>query len=117
MKTSKKVVNRQRRHNRVRTKVHGTTERPRLVVFRSLNYHYAQLIDDSQGKTLASISDLKDKKEKAKKREKAHKMGLKIAELAKEKNITSCVFDRNGYRYHGRVKAIAEGAREGGLKF
>ena len=116
MKTSKKTIDRKKRHVRVRAKISGTAERPRLVVFKSLSNNYAQLIDDANGKTLAGISDLKDKS-KATKLEKAKKVGIEIARLAKEKNISSCVFDRNGNRYHGRVKAIAEGAREGGLQF
>jgi large subunit ribosomal protein L18 len=116
MKTSKKTIDRKKRHVRVRAKISGTAERPRLVVFKSLSNNYAQLIDDTNGKTLAGISDLKDKS-KATKLEKAKKIGIEIARLAKEKNISSCVFDRNGNRYHGRVKAIAEGAREGGLQF
>ncbi len=116
MTTLKKNVNRKRRHIRIRAKVSGTAERPRLVVFKSLNNHYAQLINDETGKTLLSASDLKAKG-KENKSERAKKVGLEVAKLAKEKNITMCVFDRNGYRYHGRVKALAEGAREGGLQF
>ncbi|MCA9374250.1 MAG: 50S ribosomal protein L18 [Candidatus Gracilibacteria bacterium] len=116
MKTLKKTVNRIKRGARVRAKLQGTAERPRLVVFRSLNNHYAQLIDDQKGVTLASASDVKEKG-KATKVERAKKVGAMIAEAAKEKKITTCVFDRNGYKYHGRVKALAEGAREGGLQF
>ena len=112
-----KHTKRNRRHIRVRAKIQGTAERPRLVVFRSLNHHYAQLIDDQKGVTLASASDVKEKKNEGKRGERAKKVGLQLAELAKEKKITTCVFDRNGYKYHGRVQAIAEGAREGGLKF
>ncbi|MBU0667587.1 50S ribosomal protein L18 [Patescibacteria group bacterium] len=115
MKTPLKQANRLRRRIRVRAKIRGTAKRPRLVVFRSLLHHYAQLIDDDKGVTLANASDLKEKK--GRKSDKARNIGLKIAEIAKEKKITVCVFDRNGYRYHGRVKAIAEGAREGGLQF
>ena len=115
MKTSKKSLTRARRHNRIRAKIIGTSARPRLVVFRSLNHHYAQLIDDAKGVTLASASDLKLKG--GKKSERAKKVGLELAAAAKEKKITACVFDRNGYKYHGRIKAIAEGAREGGLQF
>jgi large subunit ribosomal protein L18 len=115
MKTSKKTLTRARRHNRIRAKISGTAERPRLVVFRSLNHHYAQLVDDAKGVTLASASDLKMKD--GKKSERARKIGLDLAAKAKEKKITSCIFDRNGYKYHGRIKAIAEGAREGGLQF
>jgi len=116
MKMNQKNANRQRRRARVRAIVKGTAKRPRLAIFRSLNHHYAQLIDDEKGVTLASATDLKEKS-KGTKAESAKGIGLKIAELAKEKKITTCVFDRNGFRYHGRVKAIAEGAREGGLTF
>ncbi len=117
MKKDKKKISRLQRHVRIRTKISGTAEKPRLVVFRSLNHHYAQLIDDVKGKTLLSTSDMKEKKGKETKSERAKKIGIELAKMALEKNITSCVFDRNGYLYHGRVKAIADGAREGGLKF
>lgn len=116
MKTLKKTLDRKKRHQRIRMKIEGTSEKPRLVVFRSLNHHYAQLIDDIKHTTLLSVSDLKSKG-KEKKAESAKKIGLEIAKLAQAKSIETCVFDRNGYKYHGRVKAIAEGAREGGLKF
>lgn len=116
MKTSKKTVDRKKRHDRIRAKINGTAKRPRLVIFRSLSNHYAQLIDDEKGVTLASFSDLK-MKGKETKSERAKKVGLELAKLAKEKGISACVFDRNGHRYHGRVKAMAEGAREGGLNF
>ena len=116
MKTSQKKLKRTRRHIRLRTKINGSAQRPRLVVFRSLRYHFVQLIDDTKGITLVSASDIK-KEGKENKVERAKKLGIEIAKLAKEKNIISCVFDRNGYKYHGRVKAIAGGAREGGLEF
>lgn len=116
MKTLKKLIDRQRRHERIRAKIVGTHEKPRLVVYRSLDHHFAQLVDDTKGRTLVSASDLKHK-DHAKKIGNAKNVGLQIAKLAAEKNITSCVFDRNGYKYHGRIKALAEGAREGGLKF
>jgi large subunit ribosomal protein L18 len=116
MKTLKKTIDRQKRHNRVRAKVIGTTECPRLVVFRSLNNNYAQLIDDSKGVTIASASDMK-MAGKGTKTEKAKKVGLEIAKLGLEKKVSACVFDRGGYKYHGRIKALADGAREGGLKF
>jgi large subunit ribosomal protein L18 len=116
MKTLKKLVDRKKRHVRIRAKIEGTNEKPRFIVFRSLSHHYAQLIDDLSNKTLVSTSDLKVKG-KDNKTERAKKVGIEIAKLAKEKNITTCVFDRNGYKYHGRIKAIADGAREGGLKF
>lgn len=117
MKTLKKILDRKRRHNRIKAKISGNSARPRLVVFRSLSNHYAQLIDDEKGVTLASASDIKDKKSKEKKADRAKKVGLEIAKIALEKKIKQCVFDRNGYKFHGRVKAIAEGAREGGLEF
>ncbi len=116
MTTLKKTVNRQKRHARIRAIIKGTAARPRLVVSRSIANHYLQLIDDEKGVTLVSVSDLKDKGKETK-TETAKKLGLKLAELAKEKKITTVVFDRNGHRYHGRIKAIAEGAREGGLQF
>ena len=114
--SKKKESLRHRRHLKIRKKVIGTSERPRLVVFRSLTHIYAQLIDDGSKKVLSSISDLKGKF-KGKKSEKAKQAGLELANLAKEKNISAVTFDRNGYKYHGRVKALADGAREGGLKF
>lgn len=116
MKTSKKSHDRQTRHVRIRAKVNGTAQKPRLVVYRSLNNHYAQLVDDVKHVTILSCSDVKGK-DKGTKTERAKKVGMELAKLAKEKNITMCVFDRNGYQYHGRVKAIADGAREGGLQF
>ena len=100
---------------RISAKVSGTTERPRLVAFRSLNKNYLQLIDDTTGKVLLSASDMKIKE--GKKADRAKKVGAELAKKAAEKGITTCVFDRNGYKYHGRVKAMADGAREGGLKF
>ena len=116
MSTSKKELNRKSRHTRIRAKVNGSTERPRLVIYRSLNNHYAQLVDDEKHVTILSCDDLKLKL-KGNKSERAKQVGAGLAKLAQEKKITMCVFDRNGYKYHGRVKAIAEGAREGGLKF
>ena len=117
MATSKKILNQKLRKNRIRTKVQGTAKRPRLSVYKSLLHNYAQLIDDEKGVTIASVSDVKDKKSKDKKAEKAKKVGLRLAEEALAKKITTCVFDRNGNKYHGRIKEIADGAREGGLKF
>jgi len=114
MKRTKKEA-RLKRKIRIRKKIRGTAERPRLVVFRSNRYIYAQLVDDTEGKTLTSFSSLVLGKNLTK--ETAKEVGLKIAELAKEKKVEQVVFDRNGYIYHGRVKALAEGAREGGLKF
>jgi large subunit ribosomal protein L18 len=113
-----KSQKRDRRHNRIRAKVLGTLERPRLSVFRSNKFIYAQIIDDEAGKTLASASDKAIKKAKnAGKVVGAKAVGTEIAKLAKEKNITKVVFDRGGYLYTGRVKAVSEGAREGGLSF
>lgn len=112
---------RQRRHARVRAKVSGTDTRPRLCVFRSLNYIYAQIIDDSAGQTLASASDLdaeiKEKAAKAKKIESAELVGSLAAQRALSKGINKVIFDRGGYKYHGRVKALAEAARKAGLEF
>jgi large subunit ribosomal protein L18 len=106
---------RYRRHLRVRKRVSGTMERPRLVIFRSLKHIYAQLVDDATGRTLASATDLTVGE--GKKAEKALAVGKQLAERAKEAGISRAVFDRGGYRYHGRVKAVADGAREGGLEF
>ncbi|BAT72206.1 large subunit ribosomal protein L18 [Thermosulfidibacter takaii ABI70S6] len=115
-----KVQKRKRRHLRVRKKVFGTPERPRLVVFRSLKHIYAQIIDDTIGHTLVSASSLdkefpKDKRGSNK--EGARIVGQMIGKRALEKGITKVVFDRAGYKYHGRVKELAEGAREAGLEF
>lgn len=109
---------RQKRHKRVRAKVSGTAERPRLNVFRSLQNVYAQLIDDAEGVVLASASSVeKDFEGYGGNKSAARKVGETIASRAVEKGITNVVFDRGGYIYHGRVKELAEGAREGGLKF
>ncbi len=111
---------RERRRRRVRAKVSGTPERPRLNVFRSLKHIYAQVIDDTVGHTLAAASSLDEairSQQGLKKTEKAFAVGKLIAQRALEKGIKKVVFDRAGYRYHGRVKAVAEGAREGGLEF
>ena len=104
-----------KRHLRVRNKISGTAERPRLVVFRSLKHIYAQLVDDGANRTLATVSDLGI--EQGKKGERAAEVGRLIAERAKTSGITRVVFDRAGYRYHGRIKAVADGARKGGLEF
>lgn len=112
---SAKVVRRNRIHNKIRAKMSGTKTRPRLVVTRTLNYNYAQLIDDESGKTIASFNDLKVKS--GSRMERAAQVGKEIGQKAKEMEIDTCVFDRNGFKYHGRVKALAEGAREAGLKF
>ena len=109
---------RHKRHARVRGKISGTAERPRLNVYRSLNHIYAQLIDDGKGVTLATASSVeKDFGMNGGNKEAAKKVGELIAKRAAEKGITEVVFDRGGYVYHGRVKELAEGAREGGLKF
>ncbi|MBQ7549490.1 MAG: 50S ribosomal protein L18 [Clostridia bacterium] len=109
---------RQKRHYRVRNKVSGTAQRPRLDVFRSLKNIYAQLIDDEAGTTLASASTVeKDFTEYGGNKSAARKVGEMLAKRAAEKGIEECVFDRGGYIYHGRVQELAEGAREGGLKF
>ncbi len=110
-----------RRHIRVRRKIHGTPERPRLSVFRSLMHIHAQIIDDEAGRTLVAASTI-DKELRAKmkgltKTEQARLVGEAIAARAREKGITKVVFDRGGYKYIGRVKALADGARAGGLEF
>ena len=111
-----KAERRSRRRYKIQRVVRGTTSRPRLVVFRSNASIYAQLVDDSKGFTIASSSS-RNLETKAKKTELSKLTGKAIAEIAKEKGITSVVFDRNGYLYHGRIKALADGAREGGLQF
>ncbi len=113
---SRKKANELRRAHRTRSRIHGTSSSPRLSVKRSLKHIYAQLIDDDSGKTLASASD-KDVTLKGKPVDIAKEVGKVIAQRATSAGITSCVFDRGGYRYHGRVAALAEGAREGGLQF
>lgn len=120
MDIKKKRKNRVRRHKRVRAVIKGTSERPRLSVFRSNKRIYAQLVDDSKGITLLSASnrEVRSKKLEVKdKKEAAFGVGKILAKKALEKGINSVVFDRGGYKYHGRVKALAEGVRQGGLKF
>ena len=107
---------RDRRHARVRATIHGSAHRPRLVVFRSLAHIDAQLIDDLSGKTLVAVND-RQLKLKGTKTERATVVGKGLAEQATAKKITRVVFDRGGYQYHGRVKAVAEAARAGGLQF
>ncbi len=123
MKTSRRETQRLRRHQRVRRKVEGTAERPRLVVHRSLKHMHGQLVDDLSGRVLLGVSTtgpelraLRDEDE-TDKTKLSREAGKRIATLAKEAGIESVVFDRGGYLYHGRVAAFAEGAREGGLKF
>ena len=108
---------RERRHRRIRGKVHGTAERPRLAVFRSNKGIFAQLVDDESGRTLAGASWLGLKGFSGSKTEQAFEVGKAVAEAAKAAGIETVVFDRGGYLYHGRVKALADAAREGGLKF
>jgi large subunit ribosomal protein L18 len=109
---------RERRHRRVRKKIAGTSERPRLVVFRSNRGIAAQLVDDLEGKTLAAASWLQLKKSfKGNKTQQAAEVGKLLAEAAKKAEVETVVFDRGGYLYHGRVKALADAAREGGVRF
>jgi large subunit ribosomal protein L18 len=121
MSIKKREEQRERRHRRVRAHVNGTSERPRLNVYRSLSNIYAQVIDDVSGTTLCSAStvdgELKKNLDGKKKSEQAKLVGLAVAERAKAKGVTQVVFDRGGYQYHGRIKALADGAREGGLEF
>jgi len=120
-KVNVRLESRKNRQARVRRKVQGTGERPRLCVFRSSAHIYAQVIDDEKGTTLAAVSTLspalKDSLKGLKKSEAAKIVGKAIAEDAKSKGCSKVVFDRNGFLYHGRVKALSEGAREGGLDF
>ncbi|HPW45364.1 MAG TPA: 50S ribosomal protein L18 [bacterium] len=112
------LVGRDRRRNRIRKKIHGTAEKPRLSVFRSAKHISAQLIDDDSGTTLVSASTYQKNAPKGTGNcTSAKGIGEMIAERAKQKGIEAVVFDRGGYRYHGRVKALAEGARQKGLKF
>lgn len=106
-----------RRRRRVRARVVGTAERPRLSVYRSNRGVFAQLIDDGRGHTVAAVNWIEPELRKLAAGEQAKRAGELLAERAKEAGVESCVFDRGGYKYHGRVKALAEGAREGGLVF
>lgn len=115
-----KRIARERRHRRLRRSLIGSSERPRLAVFRSLRHTYVQIVDDSKGHTLASASDLEPSLRSnggGKKIDMAMLIGRTIAERARESGIDDVVFDRGGFKYHGRIKALAEAAREGGLKF
>ncbi|MEK7315905.1 MAG: 50S ribosomal protein L18 [Candidatus Eisenbacteria bacterium] len=121
-KATPRLKGRHRRHMRIRKKVSGTAERPRLTVYRSLNHIYVQLVDDLAGRTILTISsshkDVSSVLTGAKGKLAASKaVGKRVAQMAKEKGIERVCFDRGGYLYHGRVKAVAEGAREGGLNF
>lgn len=115
-KTTHKVNKRKKNKARIRKKVDGLADRPRLTVFRSGKHVYAQIVDDSTGKTLASYSTLEGEL-KTKNIDTAKKVGAELAKRALAKNIKQVVFDRNGFVFHGRVKAVADGAREGGLGF
>lgn len=118
MNTQSRKIKRQKRHAKIRHAMHGTKIRPRLCVFKSNQHIYAQLIDDDKAKVLLQASDKDIKKaKKQKKSDSAKELGLLIAKKAIENKIESVVFDRGGIIFHGRVKAVADGAREGGLKF
>src|SRR5688572_4788834 len=127
MAQNSKLESRKIRHRSLRKRINGTPERPRLVVFRSARHIYAQVIDDLGRKTLVAASDLIKKEDKQpdkpkgdgkiKKSDRAKEVGVKVAKLCLEKGISKVVFDRAGYKYHGRVSAVAAGAREGGLDF
>ncbi len=116
MATKTRAQGRVRRHARVREKVRGSAARPRLAVFRSLTHIYAQLIDDDAGRTLVAASSLEAKDVAGKKSERAKAVGTALGAKAKGAGITEVVFDRGGYRYHGRVKALADGVRAAGVK-
>ncbi len=121
LKTKSRSLSRKRRHRRVRSKVSGTPERPRLNVFRSNKNIYAQVIDDQSGSTLVAASSLDGKLrsdlKRGSNREAARRVGKLVADRAIDRGVKSVVFDRSGYLYHGRVKELADGAREGGLTF
>ncbi len=116
-KSSRKLKSRAKKRVRIRKRVFGTPERPRLSIFRSANHIYAQVIDDTSGKTLAAASTITVKAKDGKAKDTAATVGAEIAKLALQKKISDVVFDRGGYLYHGRIKALADAAREGGLKF
>jgi large subunit ribosomal protein L18 len=128
MSRKTKLENRKIRHRSLRKRLTGTAERPRLVVFRSARHIYAQVVDDLSRRTLASVSDLPAAKgetkgevatstEKPKKTDRAKEVGLQVAKICLGKGISKVVFDRAGFKYHGRISAVADGAREGGLQF
>jgi large subunit ribosomal protein L18 len=118
---SRKVEGRTRRHRRIRMQVRGTAERPRLTVFRSLNHIYAQIIDDATGKTIVAADtrspELRERLQRGGNAAAAKLVGELLAQRATARGVSTIVFDRGGYQYHGRVKALAEAARAGGLKF
>jgi large subunit ribosomal protein L18 len=117
MTTATRPQMRLRRRRRVRAKVRGSAERPRLSVFRSNRGVRAQLVDDDRGHTLAAVAWTEDELKSLPRMEQAKRAGELLAERAKKAGVETCVFDRGGYRFHGKVKALAEGAREGGLRF
>jgi len=120
MNSVNKYQKRERRHTKIRARISGSKQRPRLCVFKSSNHIYAQLVDDENNKTLAAVNDskiTKVPKDKNRKVAIAHQLGMLIAEEAKKMKIEQVVFDRGGFIFTGRVKAVADGAREGGLKF
>ena len=115
MSTPSRDALRRKRHERLRLRISGSAERPRLSVFRSAKYIYAQVIDDTSGRTLAAASSRESDLEGANKVETARSVGRAVAERAKAAGVSAVVLDRGGYQYHGRVRSLAEGAREGGL--
>jgi large subunit ribosomal protein L18 len=115
MTTPSRDALRRKRHERLRLRISGSAERPRLSVFRSAKYIYAQVIDDTSGRTLAAASSRESDLEGANKVETARSVGRAVAERAKAAGVSAVVLDRGGYQYHGRVRSLAEGAREGGL--
>ena len=117
MATSQKTVARTRRQTRVRRRVRGTDQRPRLCVFRSNRHMYAQIISDESGRTIVAASTVAFEAAPTGNKSAARKVGERVAELCREHNITQVVFDRNGFLFHGRVKEVAEGARAAGLEF
>lgn len=106
-----------RRQKKIRAKINGTALRPRLSVYRSNRYTFAQAIDDNKNETIASVSELELKETKGTKTDKAKRLGIAMAEKLKKRKIEELIFDRGSFKYHGRVKALAEGLREGGIKF
>ena len=116
-KVKKKYLLREKRKKRIRRKIFGTEDKPRVSVYKSNRYLYAQLINDEQGETLASVSSVKEGGFCAKNLKTAEKLGKELGKKAKDKGINQLVFDRNGYPYHGRIKSLAEGLRKEGLKF
>ncbi len=112
-----KQQKRLKRHKRIRAKIIGTADRPRLCVFRSARHIYAQLVNDQSGKTIAAVGDFEFKKNQGKKSDKAREVGKLIAKKAKNLKVEKVIFDKGSFKYHGRVKAVADGAREEGLKF